>query len=489
MDTNVAVLVDAKTEYTKQLIQIIAPHLLSGLLTIYDEAYGVCTSNKEEDLTMLTFQELLGEVPAWNNVMVAEEAERIMEESKCDYLEDILTAVFVCHTKILTTVRVTNKDRKINLKIPSVENFIHQVYIEIAREFWRHPYLLNPTEVTKLEYQHNLQVADEKICTCVESTIRKLLPVKDILKEYLTEDDDEGNDEDENPDELVSGKSKQDNVSKLTSTIEKELKSRIRSEIDSLKKDDSIVVSENHASSKKRQDKETNDKETNDKDTDDKNDSTSNKAAENTDKAASSKSDKVPDSSSLQSGGGTGTSQEAEPKSITSKFNSMLDAIVGKSATSSSDISKASPEVKSISVGQNSADANKPESTSDANTPMSLSSLGGGSTSTTTGSTELSLASLTNSNDAPTTNSIPTSTPTTSGSTTNASSEISLDSLGSIDEVKVDYGRPSYGNLSSNPSVQASVLSEFDKLTSQKQPEAPASTSSNSTQPLASSLW
>lgn len=485
MDTNVAVLVDAKTEYTKQLIQIIAPHLLSGLLTIYDEAYGVCTSNKEDDLTMLTFQELLGEVPAWNNVMVAEEAERIMEESKCDYLEDILTAVFVCHTKILTTVRVTNKDRKINLKIPSVENFIHQVYIEIAREFWRHPYLLNPTEVTKLEYQHNLQVADEKICTCVESTIRKLLPVKDILKEYLTEDDDEGNDEDEDPDELVSGKSKNDNVSMLTSTIEKELKSRIRSEIDSLKKDDSIVVSENHASSKKQLDKETNDK-----DTDGKNDSKSNKVAENTATEASSKSDKVPEPSSLQSGGGTGTSQEAEPKSITSTFNSMLDAIAGKSATSSSDTSKASPEVKSISVGQNSTDANKPESTSDANKPMSLSSLGGSSKSTTTGSTELSLDSLTNSIGAPTTNSIPARTPTTSGSTTSASSEISLDSLGSIDEVKVDYGRPSYGNLSSNPSVQASVLSEFDKMTSQKQqPEAPASNSSSSTQPLASSLW
>ena len=80
METNVAVLVDAKTEYTKQLVQIVSPHLLSGLLTIYDEAYGVCASNKEEDLTMLTFQELLGEVPAWNNVMVAEEAERIQNE-------------------------------------------------------------------------------------------------------------------------------------------------------------------------------------------------------------------------------------------------------------------------------------------------------------------------------------------------------------------------------------------------------------------------
>ena len=460
MDTNVAVLVDAKTEYTKQLIQIISPHLLSGLLTIYDEAYGVCTSNKEEDLTMLTFQELLGEVPAWNNVMVAEETERISEESKCDYLEDILTAVFVCHTKILTTVRVTNKDRKINLKIPSVENFVHQVYIEIAREFWRHPYLLNPTEVTKLEYQHNLQVADEKICTCVESTIRKLLPVKDILKEYLTEDDDDEDDaigDDDNPDEMISGQDKKNSTSssvkKLTNTIEKELKSRIRSEIDSLKKDDSIVVSDKPSSS----------------------DSTVNKLTNNV-VENSEKNDKSSDS--LQSGGGK--SQNAEPKSITSTFNSMLDAIAGKSAAPSKETCNASTEVKSISVGQGST-ANKSEPTNNVNTPLSISSLTSSpnESSTTTGSTELSLDSLTNS----------TSNPLTSGSTTSASSEISLDSLGAIDEVKVDYGRPSsYGSHSSNSSVQASVISEFDKMTSQKQPVIPPANTASPPE-LSKGLW
>ena len=172
METSVSVLVDAKREYTKQLIQVIRPYLLTGVLSIYDEAFNVCQENKESDLTMLTFQELLGEVPKWNNVMIVDETERIVTDSKCDYLEDLLTAVFVCHTKILTTVRVTNKDRKINLKIPCVENFVHQVYIEMAREFWKHPYLLNPLDVSKLEYQQNLKKAETLIHECLESTIR-----------------------------------------------------------------------------------------------------------------------------------------------------------------------------------------------------------------------------------------------------------------------------------------------------------------------------
>ena len=199
METSVAVLVDAKREYTNQLIQAIRPFLLSGVLSIYDEAFNVCQQNKETDLTMLTFQELLGEIPKWNHKLIMEESDRIVTDSKCDYLEDLLTAVFVCHTKILTTVRVTNKDRKVDLKIPCVENFVHQVYIEMAREFWKHPYLLNPLDVSKLEYQQNLKEAENIIHQCMESTIRRLLPVKDILKEYIvqgtTEDDEVSSDE------------------------------------------------------------------------------------------------------------------------------------------------------------------------------------------------------------------------------------------------------------------------------------------------------
>lgn len=452
METNVAVLVDAKTEYTKQLVQIVSPHLLSGLLTIYDEAYGVCASNQEEDLTMLTFQELLGEVPAWNNVMVAEEAERITDESKCDYLEDVITAVFVCHTKILTTVRVTNKDRKINLKIPSVENFLHQVYIEMAREFWKHPYLLNPSDVSKLDYQHNLQVAEDKICACVEATVRKLLPVKDILKEYLAEEDDEvldGAAASENPDEMASSPSRSGKaeantatttkadadadadvtVDNLKETLTDTLKDKIKNDLDTFKKDDAIVV--------------------------------------DTAKAAGD--------GAQTGGGGDGSTGADSGSSVSSAFNSMLDAIAGKSDGGSGGGGGSDTDIKSIAVGGGSssggaASATTPEATtttsSSGTTPFSLASPTPPASTTTTGSTELSLDSLTSGGSSSTTTGTPLSSMMTAGSTTTGSSELSLDSLGSIEEVKVDYGQPS--SSSSTPSVQSSVLSEFDKMAASK---------------------
>ena len=181
-DFSVNVLVDAKEEYMKQIVRVLSPHLLNGLLSIFDESIEICKSNDEEDLTLLTFQELLSQVPKWSQVLVEQESDSIVKESQCDYIEDLLTATFVCHTKILTSVRVTNKNKRINLKIPSVERFIHHVYIEMAREFWKHPYLLKKDDITKLDYQKNLRDVENIISTCIENTVRKLLPVKNILK-------------------------------------------------------------------------------------------------------------------------------------------------------------------------------------------------------------------------------------------------------------------------------------------------------------------
>ena len=44
-EANVAVLVDAKTEYTKRLVNIIRPHIYEGIQSIYQDANDVCEEN------------------------------------------------------------------------------------------------------------------------------------------------------------------------------------------------------------------------------------------------------------------------------------------------------------------------------------------------------------------------------------------------------------------------------------------------------------
>ena len=216
-ESNVAVLVDAKAEYTKQLVNIIRPYIYDGVKSIYDDAKEICDRNNTPNSTLMTFQKLLSNIPKWSQEIIDQEYDRIISESQCDWLEDLITAVFVSHTKILSVVHTSNKSKKINLKIPKADHFIHKCYIECAREFWKNPYLFSD-KLGQYEYQRNIRDAEHIIGESICETIRKQLPVKHILREYL------GNDfNDDEEEENVEGSITDSYRNNLKKIVQKEI--------------------------------------------------------------------------------------------------------------------------------------------------------------------------------------------------------------------------------------------------------------------------
>jgi len=192
-DNNFNVLVDAKTEYTKQLVNMLKSNIYNGIKSIFDDSKNYCNEKSEPQNILKHFQVLLSYIPKWNQEIIEEETNRIIQNTNCDWLEDLITAVFVSHTRILTSINTGKHKKKIDLKIPKVSNFIHKVYIDIARHFWKNAYLFNDS-VNKCEYQRNRREAELIIETSINETIRKQLPVKHILKEYLGTDYEEEDD-------------------------------------------------------------------------------------------------------------------------------------------------------------------------------------------------------------------------------------------------------------------------------------------------------
>ena len=195
---NLAILVDAKFEYTKQLINILKNNLFQGIKKIYNNAKEYSIEHDELDKVLKKFQFYLSEIPKWNQEVILNEVTEILDKSKCDWLEELITAVFVSHTRILTSINSNKNKKKINLNIPKIDHFIHQCYIDVARAFWKTPYLFDDS-LNNYEYQRNRRDAEGIIETCIQETIRKQLPVKHILKEYLgkdydTDDEEESND-------------------------------------------------------------------------------------------------------------------------------------------------------------------------------------------------------------------------------------------------------------------------------------------------------
>ena len=118
---------EAKNEYCVRLLNILTPLVIEGIKSILKEADQLCIQNDEESKYLMTFQNFLSWVPKWNNDIISEETDRIIKKSGCNYLEDLLTCVHITQLKVLTSIRVGSLQKKIELDIPKLNDFIHKI--------------------------------------------------------------------------------------------------------------------------------------------------------------------------------------------------------------------------------------------------------------------------------------------------------------------------------------------------------------------------
>ena len=174
------VLVAARDEYSQQLINIILPHIRD----LFQKNFDNIQSNKEvpSHKKFYKFQEFLKEIPKWNAVQIENETEKILKD--IPYLIDLVTAVFVTNVKILACVRIGGKSKNLNVNIPSKEKFIHKVIIECAESFYYDPLIFDTrgshNVIQDKKYQLN-KILDQSI----RDSISKMLPISEILQEYL----------------------------------------------------------------------------------------------------------------------------------------------------------------------------------------------------------------------------------------------------------------------------------------------------------------
>ena len=175
---NINVLAEAKQEYTSQLINILVSQIYMGIKSMYNAAKEVCKKTREKNV-LKKFQTILRQTPNWDMTKINNEYKRIEIATNCDYIEDLLTALFISHTKILASIKMKKKTKQIEMDVPTGAFFIHKVYIECARNFWKYPYLFH-SDFQNLELQRNLLQSEEFIKQGIVESIRKMLPVKDV---------------------------------------------------------------------------------------------------------------------------------------------------------------------------------------------------------------------------------------------------------------------------------------------------------------------
>jgi hypothetical protein len=194
-------IVEIKNEYTEFLTNILTPLIYEGIKRIYDKSVETHNKfvnikklkNKKVDIPNILkiFQIFLKGIKDINNHNIEIETERIREKCKCsEWFDDLIKAVIKSYIILLTynatekTCNIVEEKHYLNIK---TKNFIHKCYIECSRIFYNYPELFWHKYVT-LQIKKNQREAYDLIKLSIIEAIRKMLPMKLILEEYLSND-------------------------------------------------------------------------------------------------------------------------------------------------------------------------------------------------------------------------------------------------------------------------------------------------------------
>jgi hypothetical protein len=189
-DYSITTLAESKNEWCARLVNVTTPCIIEGLKSIFNEALSLCLDNDEEEKYLMTFQNFLSRVPKWNAEMINQEKDRILTSSGCGYMEDLITCVHIIQLKALTCTRVGAQQKKVDINIPPLADFLHKVYINVARKVYTNIYLFEK-DILPLQIQKNNRELEIIIKELILNTVRDNIPVETILRAYLDETEEQ----------------------------------------------------------------------------------------------------------------------------------------------------------------------------------------------------------------------------------------------------------------------------------------------------------
>lgn len=222
-DSILSVYSDARAEYTKQLCVFLVPAYFQFFINLLEKSKQAMTTTPKRSLWQ--FQNYLNEIHDWNMEKVNNEIHTIYTNCGCDYLDDLLTAVFIAYTKVLTAIRLSSNKKKIEINVPKVEHFLFKVLCETSKLLWSSTYLFRE-DISGIEKQQNYRNIEGILNEGVLQAVRSLVPVKSILKDFVNSEgneSNEGNEGNEAADDEDSDNEKEDDTKESTKEIPQEI--------------------------------------------------------------------------------------------------------------------------------------------------------------------------------------------------------------------------------------------------------------------------
>jgi hypothetical protein len=181
MSTNV--LVEAKKELTKHIINRLSPFYYEEFRKMHNNCMRECATSNNSNILEI-FSKKLKDVPDWNQNLIDDLFERCQKVCHREILSNLIKSVWIANVQILSAVRMNKENKETQVNVPDPRRFVHKCYVEAARDIHKNPYLFNPN-VNNVELHKNQRDLLKLIGKAIKEAIRKMLPVEDILRQYL----------------------------------------------------------------------------------------------------------------------------------------------------------------------------------------------------------------------------------------------------------------------------------------------------------------
>lgn len=217
LDSIASVYSEARAEYSKQLCVFLVPAYFKFFIDLLEKARQSMVVEPKKSLWQ--FQNYLNEIHDWNMEKVNTEIHNIYTNCGCDYLEDLITMVFIAHTKVLTAIRLSSNNKKVEINVPRVEHFLFKALCETAKMLWGSTYLFRDG-ISGIEKQQNYRQIEHIINEGMLQAVRSLLPVKSIIKDYVKNEGTNRNNDVDSDSDSSSDDEKEVKPAKIDTVVE-----------------------------------------------------------------------------------------------------------------------------------------------------------------------------------------------------------------------------------------------------------------------------
>jgi hypothetical protein len=166
--------------FSREVIKHVRPVIRDFFISVYDNPDTYLDPENKEGLNnqLIKFQKAIKKIPNWTSTQVKKQIDDIT--TRCPGFKKLLVALFVSYIKMISDgIRTSTKSRRLDVKLPTDEVFVHTCFVDCAHDLYEDPYVMKIPEADRT------RELDKRLQECISNSIDKLIPTMDIINNHI----------------------------------------------------------------------------------------------------------------------------------------------------------------------------------------------------------------------------------------------------------------------------------------------------------------